>query len=154
MRRSPWTIDGLAAGSLKGVPQVGSADLKHAPKIFTETCRIDWNKPVASVYNLIRGLSPFPAAFTELDGKVLKVYQAEKELRPTATAGSATGSAAPPGTVTGSAASPGTYETDGKTYLRFAATDGYIRVLELQLEGKKKMMVGDFLRGYRFPSNS
>jgi methionyl-tRNA formyltransferase len=125
------TIDGLAAGTLAGTPQQNPADLKHAPKIFTETCRIDWNKSTAEIYNLIRGLSPFPAAFTELDGKTLKVFRSEKELRS-------------PGTV------PGTHDTDGKTYLRFATPDGYIRITELQLEGKKKMAIGDFLRGYRF----
>ena len=125
------TIAGLAAGTLTGAPQQNPTDLKHAPKIFTETCHIDWNKPTAEIYNLIRGLSPFPAAFTELDGKTLKVFRSEKELRP-------------PGTA------PGTHDTDGKTYLRFATPDGSIRITELQLEGKKKMSVGDFLRGYRF----
>ena len=125
------TIAGLAAGTLTGTPQQNPTDLKHAPKIFTETCRIDWIKPTAEIYNLIRGLSPFPAAFTELDGKTLKVFRSEKELRP-------------PGTA------PGTHDTDGKTYLRFATPDGSIRITELQLEGKKKMSVGDFLRGYRF----
>ena len=124
------TIAGLAAGTLTGAPQQNPTDLKHAPKIFTETCRIDWNKPTAEIYNLIRGLSPFPAAFTELDDKTLKVFRSEKELRP-------------PGTA------PGTHDTDGKTYLRFATPDGYIRITELQLEGKKKMEVVEFLRGYR-----
>lgn len=129
------TIDGLAAGTLAATPQQNPTDLKHAPKIFTETCRIDWNKPTAEIYNLIRGLSPFPAAFTELDGKTLKIFRSEKEIRS-------------PGTA------PGAYDTDGKTYLRFATRDGYIRVTELQLEGKKKMAIVDFLRGYRFPANS
>jgi methionyl-tRNA formyltransferase len=125
------TIDGLAAGTLPSVPQENSSDLKHAPKIFTETCRIDWGKSAIEVYNLIRGLSPFPAAFTALDGKTLKIFRSEKELGTPLVA-------------------PGEHDTDGKTYLRFAAADGWIRVLELQLEGKKRMMVGDFLRGYRF----
>src|SRR6202041_564631 len=101
--------------------------LRHAPKIFTETCRIDWNKPTAEIYNLIRGLSPFPAAFTELDGKTLKIFLSEKEP------------------VESPTAAPGAHDTDGKTYLRFATPDGYIRVTELQLEGKKKMSIGDFL---------
>jgi methionyl-tRNA formyltransferase len=123
----------LAAGTLVGQPQANPGDLKHAPKIFTETGKIDWTKPAAEVYNLIRGLSPFPAAYTELDGKLLKIYRAEyqsHELAPDA--------------------APGVYDTDGKSYLRFATPDGYIRVTELQLEGKKRMAVGDFLRGYRF----
>jgi methionyl-tRNA formyltransferase len=126
------TIDGLAAGTLEAVPQENPSLLKHAPKIFTETCAIDWNKPVAAIYNLIRGLSPFPAAFTQLDSKLLKIYHSEKET-------------AHP------LAAPGTVDTDQKTYLRFAAADGYIRVKELQLEGKKKMAIEDFLRGYKPP---
>jgi methionyl-tRNA formyltransferase len=142
------TIDGLAADTLVGVPQQNPPELKHAPKIFTETCRIDWNKTTVEIYNLIRGLSPFPAAFTELDGKTLKIFRAEKELRPAGDLAGTTGAApAPPPGIT---PLPGTYDTDGKTLLRFATLDGYIRVTELQLEGKKKMAIGDFLRGYRF----
>jgi methionyl-tRNA formyltransferase len=127
------TIEGLVAGTLKSVPQENPAGLKHAPKLFTETGKIDWNKPADEIYNLIRGLSPFPAAYTELEGKNLKIYRAERIVHTLA-----------------SDAAPGVYDTDGKTYLRFATADGYIRVTELQLEGKKRMAVGDFLRGYRF----
>ena len=131
------TVKGLAAGLLEEIPQEKLASsettantLRHAPKIFTETCKIDWSKTVAEVYNLIRGLSPYPAAFTMLDDKVLKIYQAEKLTgKPAVTASN--------------------YETDKKTYLRFAAADGYISVKELQLEGKKRMKVEEFLRGWR-----
>ncbi|HVS95801.1 MAG TPA: methionyl-tRNA formyltransferase [Puia sp.] len=141
------TIQGLVAGTLFGRPQsdvlqeqsvTGSSTidapvLKHAPKITTDTCRIDWDRPTREVHNLIRGLSPSPAAFTELDGRVLKIYRSEKEpVSPTHTA------------------KPGSYETDGKTFLRWAAADGYIRVTEIQLEGKKRMAIADFLRGYKF----
>ena len=129
------TIEGLAAGSLRSTPQENPAGLKHAPKIFAETGRIDWTKPTVEVYNLIRGLSPFPAAHTSLDGKMLKIYRAEKDIH-----------------VLAPDVAPGVYDTDGKTYLRFATADGYIRVTEIQLEGKKRMPVGDFLRGYRFNS--
>ncbi len=128
------TVNGLADGSLQERPQSSLANshdqLKTAPKIFTDTCKIDLTKPVDDVFNLIRGLSPYPAAFTYLDGKLLKIFKAVKELTTTSI-------------------SPGEHETDGKTYLRFAAKDGYISVLELQLEGKKRMGVGDFLRGYK-----
>lgn len=127
------TIEGLAAGTLKAVMQENPAGLKHAPKLFTETGKIDWQRPAAEIYNLIRGLSPFPAAYTELDGKLLKIYHAEKVVH----------ALAPD-------AAPGVYDTDGKTWLRFATADGYIRVTELQLEGKKRMSITDFLRGYRF----
>ena len=105
--------------------------LKHAPKIFTETCIIDFTKTVDEVYNLVRGLSPFPTAFTQLDGKKLKIFSCEKiNEKP--------------------AVEIGAYRTDSKTYLQFACANGYIAVKELQLEGKKKMLVEDFLRGYRF----
>ena len=82
------------------------------------------------VHNLIRGLSPFPGAFTMLNGKMLKIYKAMRQegLKP----------------------SDVLYETDGKTFLKFACANGYIDVKELQLEGKKKMSVEEFLHGYRF----
>lgn len=124
------TIEGLANGTLEPIPQNESGDLRHAPKIFTETCIIDWKKTTEEIYNLIRGLSPFPAAFTHLDGKILKIYRAEKER-------------------TAHGKEPGTVQTDQKTFLKFATSDGYIRITDLQLEGKKKMKIEDFLRGYR-----
>lgn len=132
------TIQQLAAGTVKEIAQknltsdntLSSDDLKHAPKIFTETCQINWSKPVQEVYNLIRGLSPYPAAFTFLNGKKLKIFKAEKiAASPTIAAGE--------------------FKTDQKTFLQFACTDGYISIMELQLEGKKKMPVADFLRGFR-----
>ncbi len=133
------TIQGLNNGSLHDIPQsavvnnnpANESALKHAPKIFTETCTINWNKPVQDIYNLVRGLSPFPAAFTFLKDKMLKIYKAKKEMATPAEA-------------------PGTPLTDHKSWLKFAATDGYLHVLEIQLEGKKKMAIDEFLRGYRF----
>jgi methionyl-tRNA formyltransferase len=124
------SIAGLAAGTLTPFSQEILPALHHAPKISTETCRIDWTKPTGEIYNLIRGLSPYPAAFTELDGKLLKVYRATKDPTPPTLP-------------------PGQPDTDNRTYLRFAAPDGYIRLLELQLEGKRRMNVQDFLRGYK-----
>ena len=126
------TVDGLVAGALheKEQPASGAA-LKHAPKIFTETCVINWNRSVNEIYNQIRGLSPYPAAFTTLNGKTLKIFSGKK-INDTANV------------------SPGKYITDGKTYLRFACNDGWIAVTDIQLEGKKRMLIEDFLRGYRF----
>jgi methionyl-tRNA formyltransferase len=124
------TIAGLASGSLTATPQEIIPNLHHAPKIFTETCRIDWTKPTAIIYNLIRGLSPFPAAFTDLDGKLLKIFSGAKDPTPPAFPA-------------------GQPDTDQKSYLRFATADGYIRITDLQLEGKKRMNVADFLRGYK-----
>ena len=122
------TIDDGPQSSMVGGQ---SSLLRHAPKIFTETCNIDWRKPVDEIHNLIRGLSPFPGAFTELGDKTIKIFRSEKELLfPTS--------------------KPGRWESDGKTYLKFAAKDGYIFLKDVQLEGKKRMGVEDFLRGYRF----
>jgi len=128
------TIQQLKAGTLQPKPQddlIAATSLKHAPKIFKEDCKINWNQPTAQVYNFIRGLSPYPAAFTLLNEKVLKIYRTEKELVNTPTI-------------------PGTIETDKKSFLKIAAQDGYIVISDLQLEGKKKMNVVDFLKGYRF----
>lgn len=137
------TVKGIAEGTLHERPQTSdngqqssmvsgqSSELKHAPKIFTETCNIDWRKSVDEIHNLIRGLSPFPGAFTELKDKTLKIFRGEKEPSlPTS--------------------KPGRWESDGKTYLKFAAKDGYILLKDVQLEGKKRMPIEDFLRGYRF----
>lgn len=127
------TVKGLAAGTLQEKPQAMTevAALKHAPKIFTETCQINWNQSIDSIHNLIRGLSPFPAAFTYFEGKSLKILRSSREkANPTV--------------------APGAFISDQKTFLKFAGTDGFINVTELQLEGKKKMVVEDFLRGYRF----
>ena len=124
------TVLGLQQGQLNEVPQETQTEIKHAPKIFTETCKIDWNKPVDEVYNLIRGLSPYPGAFTAFNQKILKIYRANKEYAEPAQA-------------------PGDYATDRKSYLKFACTDGYIVCEEIQLEGKKKMKIEELLRGLR-----
>lgn len=124
------TVKGLADGSLKEMAQP-LTEIKHAPKIHTDTCRINWSRQVEEVFNLVRGLSPYPAAFTMMNEKMLKIYKAKKEpCVPSHTEGE--------------------YETDGKTFLKFACSNGYLQVTELQLEGKKKMTVEEFLRGYRF----
>jgi methionyl-tRNA formyltransferase len=127
------TVEGLQQGILKEKIQdelFTESDIRHAPKIFTETCKINWANTADQVHNLIRGLSPYPGALTTLEGKVLKIYSSKKEYNIVKD-------------------QPGTMHTDGKTYLRFTCTDGYIYVLNMQLEGKKRMAVEDFLRGYR-----
>jgi methionyl-tRNA formyltransferase len=127
------TLQGLAEGTLKEVAQssiANAAKIKHAPKIFTETCKIDWNKTIDEIYNLIRGLSPHPGAFTYLRGKMLKIYRCTKE--PVL-----------------NAFDNGIVQSDGRTYLKFICSDGYIYATDVQLEGKKRMSVEDFLRGYR-----
>ncbi|WP_345952602.1 methionyl-tRNA formyltransferase [Mucilaginibacter sp. PAMB04168] len=127
------TVKAIESGRYTEQPQeqlVEGQELKHAPKIFKEDCRIDWNHPVNQVHNLIRGLSPYPAAYTELNGKVFKIYKSVKEQ------------VQPQG-------QPASYLTDSKTYLKFACTDGYVQVTDVQLEGKKRMGVEEFLRGVK-----
>lgn len=127
------TIIGLAEGNITEAPQKATGEtLKHAPKLFTDTAKINWQEPAGKIYNLIRGLSPYPGAFATLNGKMIKIFKAEKINEQ-------------PGVYAGE------YQTDQKTFLRFACTDGYISVKELQPEGKKRMEIKDFLRGYRFP---
>lgn len=130
------TVNGLIANTIHEQPQSISTnalqgELHHAPKIFTENCKIELSKTLGEVHNLIRGLSPFPGAFTYLNGKMMKVFKSEKEINPTA-----------------STFTEG-YKTDGKSYLKFACADGFIQVKELQMEGKKRMLVEDFLKGFR-----
>ncbi|TXI13881.1 MAG: methionyl-tRNA formyltransferase [Pedobacter sp.] len=105
-------------------------ELKHAPKIFKEDCLIDWNQPVQVVYNHIRGLSPHPTAFSYFQDKTLKLFHVDIDP------------ALPQ-------IKPGQFNSDGKTFLKFACLDGLISVKELQLEGKKRMFIEEFLRGIR-----
>jgi methionyl-tRNA formyltransferase len=125
------TVKGLIEGTLTEAPQSNDQPIKHAPKIFTETCKIDWTKTADEIHNLIRGLSPFPGAFTELEDKTLKIFSSEKEM-------------------IFPSSKPGRWESNRSTYLKFACKDGYIHVKDVQLEGKKRMGIEDFLRGYRF----
>ena len=130
------TVDAIAEGNYPQIAQDHITDIKHAPKIFKETCKIDWGKDADYIYNFIRGLSPYPAAYTTLEGKVFKIYKATNA------------------TVKAHNNSAGFYETDGKTFLRFYCRDGKgIEVKECQLEGKKKMSIEEFLRGTKLNSN-
>ncbi|TDS17482.1 methionyl-tRNA formyltransferase [Sphingobacterium paludis] len=126
------TIQALKTNAVTPIPQTESeaTPLKTAPKIFKEDCEIDWNRTTEQVYNHIRGLSPYPTAFTKLNGKGLKVFEVEKAGKTNL--------------------SPGQYSSDGKTFVQYATADGSLRLNVLQLEGKKKMRVDEFLRGYRF----
>ena len=134
------TVDAILAGEVKPIPQeemtsLSEEELRPAPKIFKDTCRIDWSKGVKGVYDFVRGLSPYPAAWTELVGAdgsslVLKIFQTEKIFF-------------------SHGEKIGTLSSDGKTYLRVALADGYLNILSLQLAGKKRMPVADFLRGFK-----
>ncbi|RZL27767.1 MAG: methionyl-tRNA formyltransferase [Pedobacter sp.] len=124
------TVAAIEKGDYTEQPQPQSDVLKHAPKIFKDDCKINWNNSSLQVYNLIRGLSPYPTAFTFLNDKTLKIFKAELEDKE-------------PGIVAGG------FLTDGKTYLKFATKDGFIKLLDIQYEGKKRMLIEDFLRGMR-----
>lgn len=132
------TVEAIVDGRVEPIPQEKlyniDAELRPAPKIFRDTCRIDWFMNSNKVYDFIRGLSPYPAAWTELqmpDGSVvpLKIYEAAVD--------SSTKSF-----------EPGTLLTDGKNYLKIAASEGVIDVLSVQLPGKKRMDTADMLRGF------
>ncbi len=132
------TVDDIIADRVQPIPQSEmqlDAPLRHAPKIFKDTCRIDWTRGIEHTYNFVRGLSPYPAAWTELvdtQGRhtTLKVYATTRE---TATPN----------------VPPGTLVSDGKTFLKVALSDGYLHLTTLQLAGKKRMQISDFLRGFK-----
>ena len=130
------TIDDILCDKVTPLPQenVNVGELRSAPKIFKETCRIDWNKSVKEVYDFIRGLSPHPAAWTELiqpdkEPVIIKIFESKKvveqhEYR------------------------PGTLLTDGKTYIHVAVSNGFVDIRSLQFPGKKRLMADELLRGY------
>lgn len=132
------TVDAIIDGTAEAIPQeqMITEELRPAPKIFKDTCRIEWGRPAKRVYNFIRGLSPYPAAWTSLvspDGveMVVKIYEAAIVPAPK--------KGIPYGTI----------ETDGKHYIYVYTADGALSLRTLQLAGKKRMAVEDFLRGFR-----
>ena len=135
------TVDNIIANNVHPIPQskfTTNEPLRPAPKIFKETCRIDWTKDVKRTYDFVRGLSPYPAAWTELSHNnktsVLKIYATKKEFCDVAE---------PIGSII----------TDGKTYFKVAQSNGYQHLLTIQLAGKKRMHIVDFLRGFHADSH-
>jgi methionyl-tRNA formyltransferase len=145
------TVEAIFENNVEFRPQKsfiqGSEILKPAPKLTRELCHIDWRSSTKDIYNLIRGLSPYPAAFTELvkGDKVtqMKIYQTVKVEGEEYASMLAQCSL--------EAAAPGTILSDGKTFLAITTADGAISVTELQIAGKKRMPVKDFLIGFREP---
>ncbi len=123
------TAHAIQEGNYPQTPQPDIQELKNAPKIFKDDCKINWDGSTQDTLNFIRGLSPYPAAWTLLDGKVLKIFQAEKSSQSVVA---------------------GTFNSDNKTYLLIGTPDGSLSIKELQLEGKKRLKIEDFLRGYSF----
>ena len=139
------TVDNIINGTVTSVEQddmlAEGEDLRPAPKIFHDTCRIDWKgMNMKRIYDFIRGLSPYPAAWTELvnGDKVLsvKIFEAEKLLADS------------------SQYSRGMILTDGKSEVKVAVDGGYVRVKTMQIAGKKKMQTEEFLRGYKFADDA
>ncbi len=132
------TVEAIVNGEAKAQPQeqmfAVESELRPAPKIFRETCRIDWEKDCTAIYDFVRGMSPYPAAWCELadsagTATAIKVYEVSKEPAEHDTVA-------------------GTLLTDGKTYAKVAVKGGYINLLSLQIPGKKRMPVSDLLRGF------
>jgi methionyl-tRNA formyltransferase len=122
------TVEAIENGTAPRLPQVWDGSAPHAPKIFKETCKIDWSQTGEQIRNFIRGLSPYPAAWTELNGKPYKVHQVSVEK---------IASDKPVGKI----------QSDSKTYLKVSCADGWVSLKEFQPEGKKRMGIEDFLRG-------
>jgi methionyl-tRNA formyltransferase len=123
------TVQAIENESYVAHPQAATGELKQAPKIFKETCQIDWNQPGEKIRNFVRGLSPHPAAWTIIGGRMFKIFKlshahASSEIL-----------------------QPGEFITDNKTYLYFKTADGLLSVDEFQPEGKKRMTVPEFFRG-------
>lgn len=126
------TVKAIEEDNYKETPQIEDTSLKQAPKIFKDDCKINWNHPTQKINDLIRGLSPYPTAYTTLHGKVLKIFKAIPEIAKVSE-------------------TPGSIISDEKTFIKFACIDGYIKIEDLQIQGKKRMKTEEFLRGYRFP---
>lgn len=131
------TVDKIAEGNYTTVEQmhIDESTLKPAPKIFKEDCRIDWNKGAESIHNLVRGLSPYPAAWSPLfiDGQEcgsMKIFTTHTEQASIGVA-------------------PGTVRTDGKSYVAVAAADGWVYIDEVQMAGKRRMAIKELLLGWR-----
>jgi methionyl-tRNA formyltransferase len=122
------TVRSIESGTAPSIPQMESHELKAAPKIFKETCEINWNKSARDIYNFVRGLAPYPTAWTTLNGKFFKVYKTKiidnssKQIA-------------------------GEVKSDGKSFIHVNCGEGILALEELQAEGKKKMLVEEFLRG-------
>ena len=132
------TVETIISGNYKSIPQdtliKKDTVLRPAPKIFKDDCRLDFSKKGVELHNLVRGLSPYPAAFTtiKVNGKDLNLKVFETKPEPSANLQPA-----------------GTLVTDNKTFLKIACADGYLIINDLQLEGKKRMKVAEFLRGVK-----
>ncbi len=123
------TVQAIEQGGYPSQPQNESTEIKHAPKIFKETCEINWNQSSKKVIDFIRGLSPYPAAWTKINDKVYKVFKCSLSTSRQSTVDSKS------------------WTTDNKTFLNIKTADGWVSIEEFQPEGKKRMNVSEFFRG-------
>lgn len=123
------TVRAIEKGDYPSLPQSSEVEIKHAPKIFKETCEINWNQTSEQVYNFVRGLSPYPTAWTKINDKTYKIIGVKH------------------GGFMQHTKNIGTVETDNKNFLYFRTVDGLISIEELQPEGKRKMNIKEFFRG-------
>lgn len=136
------TVDALLNNNIQPIPQekLIEGELKNAPKLFRENCKIDWTQSVETIYNFIRGLSPYPSAWSPMfvasENKAIdvKVFASEKNIQK-------------------HNLDTGTIQTDGKEYIQVAVRDGFIAIKELQLPGKKRLKVDELLRGYEITND-
>ena len=126
------TAKAIESGDIQPTPQQEIAELKSAPKLDRSTGEIHWTRTGRDIVNLVRGMNPFPGAHTVFQGKNCKLVAVEfhPEIIPDL--------------------GVGVWDTDQKTFLRVGCCDGYINILEWQMEGKKRLKIEDFLRGYNF----
>ena len=123
------TVQAIEQGEYPSLPQSEATEIKHAPKIFKETCEINWNQPSKKIIDFVRGLSPYPAAWTKISDKVYKVFKCSLSNNRQSTIDSQS------------------WATDNKTFLTIKTTDGWVSIDEFQPEGKKRMSVSEFFRG-------
>jgi methionyl-tRNA formyltransferase len=123
------TIQSIEQGNYPSIPQTESAEIKHAPKIFKETCQINWNQSSEQIRNFVRGLNPYPTAWCELDGKNYKIFKVSVSNE------------------SEGQRKTGSLNTDNKNYLLVRTSDGWISIDELQPEGKRRMDIKEFFRG-------
>jgi methionyl-tRNA formyltransferase len=136
MLKTVKAIDASRTGEKLNFIAQNNAEATHAPKIFKDTCKINWSKPLKKIYDQVRGLSPYPTAFTEFvdangQTQTLKIYRASRMAA-------------------GGKKQNGSIETDNRSFIHVHCTDGILNIMELQLQGKKRMSVKEFLNGYKF----
>jgi len=125
------TTQAISQGEITMLPQLIADGQPKAPKIYKEDCEINWNQSSKAIHNFVRGLSPFPGAWTKIDGKICKIYKTNVVND------------------SDSDLDPGSYHTNNQDCLKFKTSDGFVSIEDVQLEGKKRMKINEFLRGHK-----